>query len=278
MICSRRLFSRLGTRIGRYLASVSALLVAVSPSCTYAPPTQIPLTTWLYTEPGGNGKNLIVLLPGINEQPTKYERRGFMDDLRSRGLDMDVIAVDAHFGYYKERNVVGRLKKDVIEPARAKGYSEIWLVGFSVGGLGSLLYAMRHPDDIDGILIFAPYLGEPALIREIKDAGGPLRWRDTSSEDDGIRRLWVWLKNYATDSANLPALYIGYGQQDRFAVADSLLASLLPPEHVYAIAGGHNWRTWKKLWGEMFDSGLFLPMRQRTGNLHNGSKPGVILR
>jgi pimeloyl-ACP methyl ester carboxylesterase len=265
-------------RMGRYLASSSAVLVTLSVGCTYAPPTQVPMTTWLYAEPGGNGKDLIVLLPGINEQPTKYERRGFIDDLRSRGLDVDVVAVDAHFGYYKERNVVDRLKTDVVDPAKAKGYGKIWFVGFSVGGLGSLLYAMRHPDDVDGIVTLAPYLGEPALIREIKDAGGPLHWRDTSSEDDGIRRLWVWLKNYATDSENLPALYLGYGEQDRFAVADSLLASLLPPERVYAIAGGHNWRTWKKLWGQMLDSGLFLPMRRTARGLHNGSKPEVTPR
>ncbi len=265
-------------RMGRYLASSSAVLVTLSVSCAYAPPTQVPMTTWLYAKPGGNGKHLIVLLPGINEQPTKYARRGFIDDLRSRELDVDVIAVDAHFGYYKERNVVNRLKIDVVEPARAKGYSKIWLVGFSVGGLGSLLYAMRYPDDVEGILIFAPYLGEPAFIREIKDAGGPLHWRDTSSEDDGIRRLWVWLKNYATDSENLPALYVGYGQQDKFAVADALLASLLPPDRVYAITGGHNWKTWKKLWGQMLDSGLLLPMRQTMSNRHNSSTPRVAPR
>lgn len=278
MNCSSGLFSRLKMRIGRYLASSSAVLVTLSVSCTYAPPTQIPMTTWLYAEPGENGKDLIVLLPGINEQPTKYERRGFIDDLRGRGLGVDVIAVDAHFGYYKERNVVNRLKADVIEPAKAKGYTNIWLVGFSVGGLGSLLYAMRHPNDIEGILTFAPYLGEPALIREIKDAGGPLHWRDTSSEDDGIRRLWVWLKNYATNSQNLPMLYVGYGQQDRFAVADALLASLLPQEHVYAIAGGHNWKTWKKLWGQMFDSGLFIPAGQITHSFHSNPKPEVMPR
>lgn len=267
MNCSRRLFSRLKMRMGRYLASSSAVLVTLSVGCAYAPPTQVPMTTWLYAEPGGSGKHLIVLLPGINEQPTKYERRGFIDDLRSRGLDVDVIAVDAHFGYYKKRNVVDRLKIDVVEPARTKGYSKIWLVGFSVGGLGSLLYAMRHPDDVEGILTFAPYLGEPALIREIKDAGGPLRWRhSSSSEDDGIRRLWAWLKNYSTDSENLPALYVGYGQQDKFAVADSLLASLLQPGRVYVIAGGHNWRTWKKLWGQMLDSGLLLPVRHAKRN------------
>lgn len=259
MIYSRDFFGGTLMRMRRYIAgSLAACLVTLSLGCTHAPPTQVPVATWLYAKPGGNGKDLIVLLPGINEQPTKYEQRGFIDDLRDRGLDVDVIAVDAHFGYYKERNVVNRLKVDVIEPAKAKGYGKIWLVGFSIGGLGSLLYAMEHPDDIEGMLTLAPYLGETALIREIKDAGGPLKWRPGSlSENDGIRRLWVWLKNYYTGGEGLPALYLGYGRQDRFAVADSLLAGLLPSERVSVIAGRHNWRTWKTLWEQALDSGLF---------------------
>ena len=121
-----------------------------------------------------------------------------------------------------------------------------------------MLYAMEHPNDIEGMLTIAPYLGGPDLIREIKDAGGPLNWQPGSlSEDDGIRRLWVWLKSYYTDGGNLPALYLGYGQQDRFAIADSLLAGLLPPERVYVIPGRHNWKTWKKPCEQALDSGVF---------------------
>ena len=246
-------------RTRRYTAGCLVLcLVTLSMGCTHAPPTQVPMTTWLYAEQGKNNGNLIVLLPGINEQPTKYEQRGFIDDLRSRGLDVDLIAADAHFGYYNKRSVVDRLKVDVINPAKAKGYSKIWLVGFSLGGLGALLYAMEHPNDIEGMLTMAPYLGGADLIREIKDAGGPLNWQPGSlSEDDGIRRLWAWLKSYYTDGENLPALYLGYGQQDRFAVADSLLAGLLPPERVYVIPGRHRWKTWKKIWEQALDSGVF---------------------
>lgn len=235
--------------------------VALSLGCMHAPPTQVPMTTWLYSEPGKHNGSLIVLLPGINEQPTKYEQRGFIDDLRDRGLDMDVVAVDAHFGYYEERSLIGRLKADVINPAKTNGYDKIWLVGFSVGGLGSLLYAMEYPDDIEGLVTLAPYLGDGSLIREIKDAGGPLNWHPgSSSEDEAIRSLWIWLKNYdAGEDVDLPVLYLGYGKQDKFAVADSLLATLLPPERVYVIPGRHNWWTWKKLWVQALDSGLFRP-------------------
>ena len=53
--------------------------------------------------------------------------------------------------------MVDRLKEDVINPAKEKGYTKIWLVGISLGGLGSLLYAMEHPSDIEGMLVLAPY-------------------------------------------------------------------------------------------------------------------------
>ena len=245
--------------INHYATSRFALCLAILlPGCIHAPPAKTPMTTWFYTQPAKNNRDLIVLLPGINERPTAYEKRGFIDELRHRGLDVDLVAADAHFGYFKARSVVDRLKADVINPAKEKGYTKIWLVGISLGGLGSLLYAMEHPNDIEGVLVLAPYLGETALIRQIKKAGGPLQWQPALlQEDGGLDRLWIWLKNYHTHSANLPTIYLGYGRQDKFSVADSLLAGLLPPQQVYVIPGKHNWKTWKTLWNRMLDSELF---------------------
>ena len=42
-------------------------------------------------------------------------------------------------------------------------------------------------------------------------------------------------------------MHVGYGLQDRLAPSDALLAAVLPKEHVYTIAGGHNWKTWRML-------------------------------
>ncbi len=215
------------------------------------------MTTWLYAEQGKNNENLIVLLPGITDQLTAYEKRGFVDALRSRGLAIDLIAVDAHFGYYKDRSVVERLKIDVIIPAKAQGYDEIWLLGVSLGGFGSLLYSLHYPHDVKGMLILAPFLGEPELINEISEAGGPANWQPGAlSEEVGMRELWAWLKGYYNNSNDLPLLYLGYGRSDKFKVPNSLLANLLPSDQVCVTSGGHNWRTWRRLWDKALDDGI----------------------
>ncbi|MGE5173202.1 MAG: hypothetical protein ACM3MD_05175 [Betaproteobacteria bacterium] len=51
-----------------------------------------------------------------------------------------MIVVNAHMGYYLNGTVFTRLKEDVIEPAKARGYDQIWLVGNSLGGYGSISY------------------------------------------------------------------------------------------------------------------------------------------
>ncbi|MFQ5935227.1 MAG: alpha/beta hydrolase [Acidiferrobacterales bacterium] len=240
------------------LGCLLLFLVALSVSCVRAPAGKIPISTLSYTEKGTENRSLIVLLPGIRDQLDKYERQGFVDALRNRGLAIDLIAVDAHFGYYTERSIVERLKVDVVEPAKAQGYNKIWLVGVSLGGLGSLLYSMHYPNDVEGALILAPYLGESDLISEIAQAGGPANWQPgTLSEEVGFRELWAWLKNYNSDNNDLPLLYLGYGRWDKFETAGSLLASILPPEHVYVISGLHNWWTWRKLWGKALDEEIF---------------------
>jgi hypothetical protein len=49
-------------------------------------------------------------------------------------------------------------------------------------------------------------------------------------------------------------MYLGYGQEDRFSAAHRLLARELPAEAVDVIGGGHDWRTWTRLWENFLDS------------------------
>ena len=60
----------------------------------------------------------------------------------------------------------------MIDPARREGKDNIWLVGFSMGGLGSLLYLREHPEYIEGVCLIAPFLGDEEIIEEIQAAGG----------------------------------------------------------------------------------------------------------
>jgi pimeloyl-ACP methyl ester carboxylesterase len=199
----------------------------------------------------------VVFLPGRGDLPEDFYRQGFDRELREAGSACEVVAVDAHLGYYFERSIEDRLRQDVIAPARARGVDEIWLVGISLGGLGSVLYTKEHPREIDGIVILAPYLGEEEVIDEIAAAGGLRVWeaREPMERFD-FRRVWQWLDSTARPGSGRPPIYLAYGEGDRFARANGLLADVLPPDRVITLPGRHTWRTWSRLWSAVLDAGV----------------------
>jgi len=179
----------------------------------------------------------------------QFETAQFIQAVYDAGIQADMVAVEAHYGYYAKRTVVTRLREDVIAPARAQGYAQIWLVGVSMGGLGALLYVRAYPDDITGVVALAPFLGDLDVITEIRAAGGVQHWQPaTMAAGDDQRPLWQWLKTYLARPEGGPDLYLGYGQQDRLAPAHQLLATNLPATQVFTNLGGHDWQTWRLLW------------------------------
>jgi pimeloyl-ACP methyl ester carboxylesterase len=176
--------------------------------------------------------------------------------VRDKGLRYDMVAPNAHLAYYYARNLDKRLKEDVIDPARAAGYTNIWLVGVSMGGLGSVLYLLNYPEDsgITGIVLMAPFLGEREILHEIIQAGGVRKWEPGDYDDgDWQRLLWHWLKRYGQQQNGLPPIYLGYGDDDGYAIGQGLLATILPPDHVIVIEGTHSVATVKQLWALMLD-------------------------
>lgn len=136
---------------------------------------------------------LVVMLPGAYSRPRDFVDEGFVDALRSRGVDADVQVVDAHLRYYEDKTIVERLRQDVVRPALARGVPQVWLVGISLGGFGALGYAARHGDEIAGVLALAPYLGRRSVLQELEAAGGPAAWRRRSpppEADDLEREVW----------------------------------------------------------------------------------------
>lgn len=192
---------------------------------------------------------LLVFLPGHSDVPQDFVEQGFIKAIKSSGLAVDAIMTDAHLGYYKSRTLVPRLRQDIILPAR-KRYQRIWLVGFSMGGFGAAMYAKQHPHTIEGALLVAPYLGPPDLIESITAAGGLGGWTPAPSPDPRDlwqQELWSWLKSYSSPRRDQPKLFLGYGDRDRLAKANSLLASVLPQERVFKVSGGHQWAPWREI-------------------------------
>jgi pimeloyl-ACP methyl ester carboxylesterase len=201
------------------------------------------------------GRCLVVLLPGRFANPEGFGRAGFAEAVAARGLPIDLIAVDAHLGYYRGRSVVDRLRTDIIAPARAAGYEQVWIAGTSLGGLGGLIYLKEHPDDLAGVLAIAPFLGDDTLIRAIEQAGGASDWAAPAGidgEEVGVT-LWRWLSAGRPGAAAIP-LYLGWGRRDDFDRSNRLLAQMLPPERTYVVDGGHDFEAWNLVWAEFLDN------------------------
>lgn len=236
---------------------LSVLVIITVTGCNLNRPVVVPLKSYHYNSAATRSPVLVVLLPGVNDSPRKFQDYHFISDARDRGVSADFVAVDTHLGYFEDKSIVRRLHTDIILPALQTGYQQIWLVGISLGGLGTLLYASYHPDEIEGIVLLAPYLGSEELIAEIKHQGGLVNWQMQASPFRA-KKIWGWLQQYASMHPDSPAIYLGYGKQDKLKDAQQLLASELDPGHVFRLSGKHNWKTWRRLWQLMLERKILL--------------------
>ncbi len=210
---------------------------------------------------------LVVFLPGIRNGPESFARHGFTTLAADAGLQCDMMAVDSNLAYFREHSLVQRLEQDVLQPARARGYRRVWFVGTSLGALATLLFDERRPGELAGMLLLGPYLGEPATRHEIEAAGGLRRWtppqggRGESASFEAA--LWSYIKNLGDPATRRPPVYLGFGDHDRYADAQRLLASQLPPEDVFVVHGGHDWKSWREVW-TMFLQTEVLPRGERA--------------
>jgi pimeloyl-ACP methyl ester carboxylesterase len=191
----------------------------------------------------------MVLLPGRHDTAADFEKHGFVQAARGFGAPVDLVAVDARYGYYIGRTLGQRLAEDVFAPARIRGYRAFWLSGISMGGLGALIYAEQHPNEVEGLLVIAPFLGDDDLINEIERAGGLAKWKTTAqpSPDDYLRQLWLWLGRCIPQAQGCPRIFLGFGGSDRFARAERLLAAALPSDQVVEVPGEHDWGPWHQI-------------------------------
>jgi pimeloyl-ACP methyl ester carboxylesterase len=219
------------------------------------PAATVPIKTVSFQRsPKSERRSLVVLLPGRGDTVLSYREQGLVEMLTRRGGAVDVLGVEAHVGYYRERNLPQRLREDVILPAKAEGYRDIWMVGISMGGLGALLYDTAYPGDLAGLFLLAPYLGDGTLLKEIAGSGGLTGWRDEAQGSLTLdREIWRTLREYVTGTKGAGRVFLGYGADDRFAASDSVFGAVLPARQVATAPGGHDWTTWRTLWPLLLD-------------------------
>jgi hypothetical protein len=216
-------------------------------------------------------RTLVVFLPGVYDVPQDFIDQGFVRALRERDFHADIQLVDAHRGYYSERQILQRIDDEIVKPARANGYLHIWFVGISLGGYGTLLYARHQPGAVDGFLILAPYMGSAATALEIEDQGGLAAWSSPPRGNADVE-LWRWLQGYANKPTDRPTAYLGFGRADRFAQPNGVFAQVLPARQVFTVDGGHDWSTWRQLWAQFLDAAPW-PRIDRSDNAC-ASRPG----
>jgi pimeloyl-ACP methyl ester carboxylesterase len=244
--------------VRRRVVVVLAIAAAVA-GCFFwvTPIAKVPMDALRVDAPCADGRptTLVVMLPGAYSRPGEFVDEGFVDALRRRGIAADVWVADAHIGYVLDKSLFVRLRDDVIRPARAQGYRQVWLLGISLGGFAALGAARLYEAEVGGVVALAPYLGPRKLEQEIAEAGGPRPWQARAAApgtDEPERALWAWL---ASGRPQLP-LYLGYGREDRFASINAMAGTLLPPARVSQVSGGHDWPAWRALWEGWLDRGL----------------------
>jgi pimeloyl-ACP methyl ester carboxylesterase len=199
----------------------------------------------------GRARALVIMLPGAGDRLGVYDERGFVAAMRESGMDVDMLEVDAHYGYYRSRTLMERMGQDVLAPNR-DAYDEIWIVGLSMGGIGALLTAWTYPEDIDGLVLIAPYLGRRKTLQQIRDAGGLTEWQPPTQKGEWDLEIWRMLKQICESGAEAkPELWLMYGVDDFGVEAHQLLAAALPAERVETTSGGHAWPTWTQLWATL---------------------------
>jgi pimeloyl-ACP methyl ester carboxylesterase len=217
----------------------------------------VPPVTW--TEHPGSAnkeasKTLVLMFPGVGDEGETYVHHGFVERLQAAREGVDIVTVDAHRQYFAARTLIARIGRDVLAPARQRGYAQIWIVGISMGGAGALLTARHFENDIDGLILFAPYLGHRRTIERIKRAGGLRKWKPPVGKVSWTRDLWRWIRGYATGE-HRPIIYLASGTEDVWATAHQLLGEVVPPDHIFSRPGGHAWKVWSPLWTKLLDAG-----------------------
>jgi pimeloyl-ACP methyl ester carboxylesterase len=202
--------------------------------------------------PAGADAIRIVLLPGAYHALADFERAGFDQALRDRGLPAELILAAPELEHLGDREWLPRLRAEVIAPARERAGGALWLGGISLGGFMALRFAAEADDGIDGLCLLAPYLGSRIVAAEVAAHASLADWQPAAlTEDDDDRRIWRLVQRLG--AAGAPRVFLGYGREDRFADTQRLLARALPADSTRVIAGGHDWPVWRALWDKFLD-------------------------
>jgi pimeloyl-ACP methyl ester carboxylesterase len=220
---------------------ILAIVLLVS-NCVFLKPASTPIPSKYYNYSDSNS-TLVLLLPGFGDSPTSFIKHGTVEQIMACRPNSNILGVDSHFAYFRNSTLVERLHEDIIKPAKDADMQKIWLMGVSMGGLGSLLYQQQFPDEIEAVVVMAPYIGEWDELTAYRTGQENSR----ESINPKFIKLWDGLTNI---SLNNPAITLAFGENDKAHKQLRWFANLLDESKVVRAPGGHSWTVWNKLWPE----------------------------
>lgn len=246
----------------RYL--LCALLLALG-GCAAGGNINKPIPTSFIAAPQ-TAQRLVVMLPGRGDSLKSLSESGVAQLIQRQWPDADVVLAGLTMPFYREGLAPQRLHDEVIEPARRRAYRQVWLAGISLGGMGALLYDRDYPDQIDGLLLLSPYLGEHAIHQQISDAGGLAAWDAGPPQVIGPKtfqtELWRYLKGWSTRPQRAQSTWIAYGADESFRQPIEMITPMLPADHVIMLPGKHNWALWRQAMAELLQRASLSPRVQ----------------
>lgn len=195
---------------------------------------------------GTDADTLVLLLPGFGASDRTFEKKEVIATMREAGLKADILAVNANYGYYVGEELIPRLREDVFADVGGR-YEHIWVVGISMGGLGTLLTLQAFREHVDGVVLLSPYLGRAKTLDVVSAA--PLAAYQAPDAPMWDEDLWRFLTALETAPETLPPIYLGHGTKDLGVARHVWLSGYLPPERVRVVEGGHTWAVWRELIG-----------------------------
>lgn len=226
---------------------VPALVLLVAACGPLGDPSQaIPVTT--IAAKAQQAQRLVVVLPGRGDDLDALRDSGMVEAIQNTWPDAEVVLAELAIRYYMDGAAPRRLHEEVIAPARRRGYREIWLAGASLGGMGVLLHDRAYPGTVDGMILLAPFLGERAILKDIREAGGVRQWQagpaQTINADNWQHELWRHVQGWSREPERARNVWLAYGDRDRLRSAMPLLTPALDENKVLLRNGGHSWSVW----------------------------------
>lgn len=198
----------------------------------------------------GGADAVLLMLPGALMTPQHMIEGGLFARLQQHPLKLDLVAPDLHAGLIDNREALDWLHSEWLLPLRER-YRQLWLGGISRGGQLALAAWTQGRVVLDGLCLLAPYAGSRITTNAIVRSGGLAGWCPASEQlRDPDVRLWHALQS----PPPAPPMFMGYGEDDRFADGMALLAQHLPLTRRECVAGGHDWDAWRPLWGRFLDA------------------------